>query len=156
MGLELRGMELVADLEKQGLALLANDSRRYQQAGLTAAKLFAFIYLYQSLLPELNEAKGRLDTAHKNENLNDFNLAMADFKRAASKLATAKKELKARRKLCRFKIHIDLFNSAMSKIQFIENNIANGERWAKRAAMSPAQRSAAAKASARMSAAWGS
>jgi len=148
------GMDLVKELETQGKAILAAKPG-YKQAGLTAAKLFTFIYLYETVLPELNTAKRKLDAAHQAEDRLAFDAAMQEFKTIAHKLWTAKKELKARRKLNLFKIHKDLFDDAMQKIYFVEQAIERGELWSKRASMSPAKCKAAIETSLRMSAFWG-
>jgi hypothetical protein len=149
------GMELVKDLESQGQLLLLKDSRRYQQAGLTAKKLFAFVYAYEGELKEINELKVKLDSAYIAVDLDSFERVFEDYKKVIRKLFVVKKELKARRKLRVFGIHQDLMANALKKIRVLEGVVSNGERWIKNTRMTPKQREAAMNASIRMSAMWG-
>jgi hypothetical protein len=147
-------MELVRALEAQGLALYA-EKKCSDVSHNTAKCLFAFIYKYEEILPELNLAKGKLDLAYKSKNVDEFQVALCEFRAAARKIVDVKKALKSRRKMKRLKIHVDLFVSALRKAEFVERTIEGGERWMKESAMSPAQLRAARNASLRMQMAWG-
>ena len=147
-------LELVRDLEQQGLKLKL-EGKGTEASHNTAKLLFEFIYLYEEHLPVFNAAKKKMDEAYIAKNVVEFQNSLNEFKRSTNVLYTAKKKLRSRRKMSRLKIHTPLFESAMDKCDFVEKTIMTGEKWVKRANMSPAQIEAANKASQRMSAMWG-
>jgi hypothetical protein len=149
MGEIMQGMELVNDLEQQGLKLKA-ENRGSEVSHNTAKILFAFIHKYQEILPQLNPIKKQLDDAYQSKDLDAFETALSNFKHVSYKLYDEKRALKSRRKMSYLKIQNDVFQETLKKINYLESTITNSEHWLKYERMSPAKR-----ARVRMSMMWG-
>jgi hypothetical protein len=146
------GMQLVHDLEEQGKKIFVARGKE-TSSEITAKCMFAFIYLYQELLPALNAAKAKLDETFKNKDVKNFSASLIEFKQVAHKLWDLKRKFKSRRRY--LKIHLSLMDETRNKIACLEQVIIDGEQWIKESSMSPAKLEAARKTSMRMRLMWG-